>query len=227
MQSFDLEKTSRKYFLLSLLLLLSVLQPVLAQQTPQKIPIPTEFLIGNNRMFYQMVVKRKFTSESNFGILSVSSLSVSYQNDLDELDMAIPVLMTYQVYKGFGLVSGITVNNSVGVAPLIGAQHSFTNKKWVSVTIFSAFLNESKNIELFGIYEYKPQLSQSTNLYSRIQFMYIHNTKDNHHARSFIQFRAGLKKQDFNFGLAANLDQYGVQKTFKPNYGLFVGWAFY
>jgi len=29
-----------------------------------------------------------------------------------------------------------------------------------------------------------------------------------------------------NFGLGANLDQYGPDKTYKPNYGIFVGWSF-
>lgn len=201
-------------------------QSVRAQDASPKVPIPVDYMIGNNRMFFQMVVKRKFSSESKFEFLSVSSLAASYDNDMENLDVAVPVLITYTIYKGLGLVAGATINNRVGYSPLLGAQHSFTNKEWVSVTIASVFLNSTKNIELFGIYEYKPSITPKLNLYTRIQFLYIHNTSEDFHARSFLQLRTGLKMNALNFGIGANLDQYGPEKTFKPNYGVFIGWAF-
>jgi hypothetical protein len=205
----------------------ATLNHAFAQEIPPKVPTPVEFMAGNNRMFFQMVVKKQFTPESKFGFLSVSTFSASYDNEKEELDMAIPLLINYKVYKGFGLVGGTTLNNSVGFSPLVGAQHSFSNKEWVAVTIASIFLHSKRNVEFFGIYEYKPSLSPKTNLYTRAQFLYIHSTQENLHARSFLQLRAGLKKNSLNFGLGANLDQYGPQKTFKPNYGIFVGWAFH
>lgn len=197
-----------------------------AQEFAPKVPTPVEFMAGNNRLFYQMVVKKKFSPESKFGFLSVATFSSSYDNQMDDLDLVMPVLVNYNIYKGFGLVAGTTVNNEVGFSPVVGAQHSFANREWVAVTIASFFLNSSKNAELFGIYEYKPKISPKTNLYSRLQFMYIHGIEKNHHARSFLQLRSGLKINEFSFGLGANLDQYGPEKSFKPNYGVFVGWAF-
>jgi hypothetical protein len=213
-------------FLFTGLALSGLAQPAKEQEAPPKVPIPVEYMVGNNRMFIQMVVKRKFLPESRFGFLSVSSLATRYDNEAAELDMAGPILITYTMYKGLGLVGGATINNRVGYAPLLGAQHSFTNKEWVSVTIASLFLHATSNVELFGIYEYKPSITPRHSLYTRIQFLYIHNTRENFHARSFLQLRAGLKVNALNFGVGANLDQYGPAKTFKPNYGLFVGWAF-
>lgn len=203
-----------------------VSQSVLAQELPPKVPTPVEFMTGNNRMFFQMVVKKTFSPESKFGFLSVSSFSASYDNNMRDLDITIPVLVNYTIYKGFGLVGGATLNNSVGFSPLLGTQHSFANKEWVAVTVASFFLNSKRNVELFGIYEYKPSISPKSNLYTRLQFLYIHSTRDNLHARSFLQLRTGLKIKALNFGVGANLDQYGPEKTFKPNYGVFVGWAF-
>lgn len=214
------------FYLLATLISTGISQFVFAQESPPKVPTPVEFMAGNNRMFFQMVVKKKFSPESKLGFLSVSSFSASYDNDMEDLDIAIPVLLNYNVYKGFGLVAGTTLNNSVGFAPLLGAQHSFSNKEWVVVTIASFLLNSKRNAELFGIYEYKPAISQKTNLYTRLQFLYNHNTRENLHARSFLQLRTGLKMNAVNFGLGANLDQYGPDKDFKPNYGIFVGWAF-
>lgn len=222
-------KNINPYHFLFLLIALSQLgftQSIRAQDASQKAPIPVEFLIGNNRMFFQMVVKRNFSSESKFGFLSVSSITANYDNEMENLDMAGPVLITYNFYKKFSLVGGATISNRVGYSPLLGAQHSYSNKEWVSVTIASVFLNSTKNIELFGLYEYKPSISPKLNLYNRIQFLYIHNTSENIHARSFLQLRSGMKMNALNFGIGANLDQYGPEKTFKPNYGVFVGWAF-
>jgi hypothetical protein len=199
---------------------------VIAQAPAPKVPTPVEIMAGNNRLFFQMVVKRKFSPDSKFGFLNVSSFATSYDNEREELDLVAPVLVNYNLYKGFGLVAGTTINNRVGFSPLVGAQHSYTNQKWVAVTIASFLINSSRSVELFGIYEFKPQISPKTNLYTRVQFLYIHNTVQDYHARSFLQLRAGLKRDALSFGLGANLDQYGPQKDFKPNYGLFVGWAF-
>jgi hypothetical protein len=176
-------------------------------------------------LFFQLVVKKKFTPESRFGFLTVASLAASYDNDPEDLDMAIPVVLNYEIYKGFGIVGGGTMNNHVGFSPLVGIQHAYSSKKWVAVTIASLLLN-SRSTEFFGIYEFKPQISPKTNLYTRAQFLYVHNTKQNFHARSFLQLRTGLKISELSFGIGANLDQYGPEKTYKPNYGLFVGWAF-
>lgn len=197
-----------------------------AQEFVPRVPTPVEFMAGNNRLFFQMVVKKKFTPESKFGFLSVATFSSNYDNQMDDLDLVMPVLVNYNIYKGVGLVAGTNVNNVVGFSPVVGAQHTFANREWVAVTIASLFLNSTKNAELFGIYEYKPKVSYKTNLYTRLQFMYVYGTQQNQHARSFLQLRSGLKMNDLGFGLGANLDQYGPGKTFKPNYGLFVGWAF-
>lgn len=201
-------------------------QSAWAQAGPPKVPTPVEFMAGNNRMFYQMVVKKKFSPESKLGLLSVSSFAASYERDLEDLDLVIPVILSYEFYKGFGLVGGATLNNQVGFAPLLGAQHSFANREWVAVTIASLLIQPERKVELFGIYEYKPAIGPNLNLYTRLQFLYVHSTRDNLHARSFLQLRTGLKMKAFNFGVAANLDQYGPDRTFKPNYGIFVGWAF-
>lgn len=203
-----------------------IIFPAFAQAQKPIVPTPVEFMVGHDRLFFQMVVKKKFTQESKLGFLSVTSFSTDYSNELSDLDLVMPVLLTYNVYKSFGLVAGTTINNKVGFAPLAGIEHSFANREWVAVTIASLFLNSSRNVELFGIYEYKPRLSDNFNLYSRLQYLYIHGVSANQHARSFLQLRAGLKKNALNFGLGANLDQYGPEKEFKPNYGIFVGWAF-
>jgi hypothetical protein len=226
MQNLKTLSLQNLYFLLVAFFSAGIIYTGTAQDLPSKVPTPVEFMTGNNRMFFQMVVKKKFSPKSKLGFLSTSSFSASYNNEMNDLDITLPVLLNYTVFKGFALVGGTTINNSVGFSPLMGIQHSFANKKWVAVTIVSSLMNSKKNVELFGIYEYKPAISQKINLYTRVQFLYIHSTLTNLHARSFMQLRTGIKRNDLNFGMGANLDQYGPEKTFKPNFGIFAGWAF-
>ncbi|MCC5937935.1 MAG: hypothetical protein JJU34_11705 [Lunatimonas sp.] len=200
--------------------------PLCAQEGPPKPPTPVEWMFGHERMFFQMVVNKKFTPTSRFGLLSVSSFSAKYTNESVDLDMVAPVLLNYSLKKGIALVGGSTVNNEIGFSPVVGAQHSFANKDWLAVSILTFFLNKSQNAELFGIYEYKPSLTPEIGLYTRLQFMYVHGIANGDHARSFLQLRTGVKRQALTFGLGANLDQYGPSRQFKPNYGLFVGWLF-
>lgn len=205
--------------------LLSTLPTFSYAQAP-KVPTMVEVMPGHERLFYQMVVKKKFSPSSKVGFLSVSTFSSSYRNDLNDLELVMPVLINYNFYNDFSVVAGTTINNMVGFSPVAGLQHSFANREWVAVSIASFFLNSTRNMELFGIYEYKPQINETFTLYTRLQYMYIHSFAANHHARSFLQLRTGLKKAAFNFGLGANLDQYGPEKLFRSNYGVFVGWAF-
>lgn len=225
MAQFNIFDFNKKLYLL-LLLLLAMPSVLRAQFQKPKVPTPVEFMAGHERLFFQMVVKKEFAPESKFGFLSVATFTADYSNDLNEMDLVMPVLISYNFYKNFGLVAGTTINNKVGFAPLAGVQHEFANKEWVAVSIASFFLNSSRSVELFGIYEYKPKINDSLGLYTRLQYMYIHGFAENLHARSFLQLRAGLKKEALSFGLGANLDQYGPEKVFKPNYGIFVGWAF-
>ena len=87
-------KVSRLSILFIMIALFGVNLPLYAQVAAPKVPIPVEFMAGNNRMFFQMVVKRKFAPESKFGFLSVSSLNLSYDHDMADNEMAGPLLVT-------------------------------------------------------------------------------------------------------------------------------------
>lgn len=215
-----------RFFLLFIMLTLLGFRPASAQEVVSKVPIPVEFMAGNDRLFFQMVIKKKFLPESRFGFLSVSSVALGHNQNMEDLDIAIPTVITYNISKRFALAGGANINNKVSHSPLIGMQHSFVNRQWVSVTMASLFLNSTRSIELFGIYEYKPSITPNLNLYNRVQFLYTHNTRQDFHTRSFLQLRSGIKIKSLNFGAGVNLDQYGSEKVFRSNYGIFIGWDF-
>jgi len=191
-------------------------------QAPEP-PLPIELMPGNNSLYFQMVVKKKFAPESRFGFFSVATYTVPW-DDFSRVDITLPVLFTYNLGKGFALTAGGRINNVIGFNPLAGLQHTYASKQILTVTVASLFLNEYSDGEIFGLYEYKPPLNEKWSIYSRLQFLYVHGLEDNQHGRSYLYLRAGVKRNALAFGVGTNLDRYGPDKIFKENYGVFVKW---
>ena len=208
-------------FTLALFALLSSV----SAQAPEP-PIPIELLFGHDNMYFQMVVKKKFAPESKFGFFSVATYTADYQNELRENRLIIPTQFNYSLRKGFGLMAGADINSVVGFAPIVGPQHNYASRKFLAVTVVSFFLNQERDVKLFGLYEYKPPIGGNWSFYSRLQFIYNHSIAENAHNRSYLYLRAGLKRKSLIFGAGANLDQFGPEKIFKDNYGLFFRWEF-
>jgi hypothetical protein len=185
-------------------------------------PSPVELNVGNNRFGLQFLMNKHFEPASKFSFLSVTSFESTYNNDINNLDFINNSLVGYEIYKGFGIAAGLSVNRVSGLAPIVALEYVFANKEILLVITPTYHLSKSKNAEILALIEYKPRLTDKIKLYSRFQTLYNHNSDENHHERSYIQFRLGLGMGNYQFGLATNLDYYGPTKVSKDNYGLFL-----
>lgn len=167
-------------------------------------------------------MNKKFSNESKFSFLSVTSFESSYNNDINNLDFINNSQIGYEIYKGIGIASGLSVNRVSGLTPTIGPEYVISNQKLLLVITPSYQFGKNKNIVGLVIIEYKPKLTEKLNLYTRFQTLYNHNTNQNQHERSYLQFRLGFGIGDYKFGLATNLDYYGANKIYKDNYGIFI-----
>lgn len=189
-------------------------------------PLPFEVLIGNEGVFVQSIVKRPFSDQSKFSFFNLGTYSFNYQQQPSDNDLVLLTQFTYELKNGFAAMAGGEINNAVGFAPIAGFEHSYASRKWLAVTIMSYFINSSSDVSLFGLYEFKPPINKKLALYSRLQFMYNHSLSNKVHNRSFAILRLGVKKERLSIGLASNLDQYGPEKVFKNNNGVFIAWDF-
>lgn len=185
-------------------------------------PMPVELNFGNNRFGLQFLVNKQFPNSKHFNILAVTSFASDYQNNLSNLDFISNSQVSYELWKGFGLAIGTSVNAKTGFVPVAGLEYVFANKKVLFVITPNIHISDSYNIEGLTVLEYKPAISKTINLYSRFQSLYNHNTKGDFHERSYIQLRLGLGIKSYQFGLASNFDFYGPNKILKDNYGVFV-----
>jgi hypothetical protein len=197
----------------------------LKAQAPE-IPIPVEMFYGHDGLYYQVTVKRQFSPESRFGYFGLATYTADYQNDIAENRMITIAQFDYEIGKGFGVMAGTDVNNVSGYSPIIGPRFSYASKKWLIVNSVSYFLNEEKDIKLFGLYEFLPAINENWTFYSRLQYIYSRSLGEDTHNKSYIYLRAGLQKDRLIFGMGANVDWSGPNKVFGESYGPFVRWEF-
>lgn len=173
-----------------------------------------------------MVVKKKFTPESRFNFFTVATYTADYENVRGENSIVIPVQLSYDVAGGFGVMAGTDINSISGFSAIVGPQFNYASKEWLIVNVASIFLNDDNDFKLFGLYEYKPAFNDTWSLYTRVQFVVNRSWKLGTNNQKYLYLRAGLKRNQFMFGLAANLEQSGPFKEKGENYGLFIRWEF-
>jgi hypothetical protein len=191
-------------------------------------PIPLELMFGNDRLDFQMVVKRNFTPQSKFSVLAIAVFSENYGKEKKIGDsVVIPFQVNYALGKsGLSLAVGGEANSVAGFGTTVGLTHSKATKEILAITVLSYQLSSDQNLKIFGIYEYKPALNEKWSIYSRLQLTYNQGMAEGFHNRSFLYLRAGLKKGPLGFGLGANFDAYGPNKVARENYGVFTRWEF-
>lgn len=191
-------------------------------------PLPMELMFGNDRLDFQMVVKRNFTPQSNFSVLAIAAFSENYGKEKQLGDaIVIPFQINYALGKsGLSLVAGGEANSVAGFGTSLGVSHSKASKEILAISVLSYQLSSDQNLKFFGLYEYKPALTEKLSIYSRLQLTYNQGMAAGFHNRSFLYLRAGLKKGPFGFGLGANFDAYGPSKITRENYGVFTRWEF-
>ncbi|MBC6367955.1 hypothetical protein [Algoriphagus sp. AK58] len=215
-------------FLLLIFSLFSILPTSALAQGPPAPPTPVELMFGHERLDFQMVFKRNFAPQSKFSLLAIAVFSENYVKERRVGDsMVMPFQVNYALgKKGFFLAAGAEANSVAGFGTTLGLTHGYASKKWLAISVLNYQLGESKDVKLFGLYEYKPMLNEAWSIYSRLQFVYNYTLAEDHHNRSFLYLRAGLKKGPLGFGIGANWDQYGPDKISRDNYGLFTRWEF-
>jgi hypothetical protein len=191
------------------------------------VPVPVEGLGGNNRFVLSTLVKKPFTPVSKFSLLSVTNAASSYKNDLQDFDFINVTQVSYNLYKGFGVTAGISLNNVSGFSPTAGIQYVYTSRTILLVIAPDISLTNSHNVEGVFVFEYRPVLKRNFSLYTHLQAFYNYDIKDKFHQRSYINTRLGSSFGLFTFGAGANFDWYGPLKIYKGNYGPFLRYSFF
>lgn len=190
--------------------------------TSSRSPIVAETLIGNNRLYYQMLMKRKFTTSSKAGFLSISSFAANHNNDIAGNEFMANMIIYHDISRRLAINTGAMFSSIEGLKPNIGFQYSYANKRLFFLCVPNySYLHDHK-LSSLAIIEYNLRLNGQWSVYSRLQGYYAYNTEKGSHYRSFAYGRVGLTHSVYTLGLGGNADWYGPRKLFKDNIGVFV-----
>lgn len=181
--------------------------------------ITMEALPGHSAFYYQHYINGQVDESTKIGMVNISSLTIRYDRNLEE-ELMSQLYLTRPVLPGLDIGMGMLYLTGPGVKPSAMWQY-FKMKKNFSYVIFNRVdIWKNPSVELVTIFEYKPEISNKTKLYSRLQLQTIWDK--NSHLKSAQQVRLGLEMNRLQFGLAVNLDQYGENFTAYQNYGIFL-----
>jgi hypothetical protein len=191
---------------------------------PPKIspPIPVEVFAGNKGLVFQMIVNKNFTPKSRLGFFNVTNFVGDYKSINQKNQYLSQSLITVEIWKGFSVNTGATMNYITGFRPTAGLQYVFANRQLLVVALPRFDLTQTNNFETFGLIEYKPTLKNNWGLYTRLQGLYNYNTKNEFHDRSYVWLRVGAAYKNYQFGLGANFDVYGPMKIYENSFGVFI-----
>ncbi len=201
-------------------LLLFIPSTAYTQEAPSKPPVPVEVLIGNNRVFFQVVFNTPISAKWNY--LSLNVARVDYQNK-DKFNEGLLInLATYSLNKTVRIVGGAQLHSVRGLVPSVGFQFVKANPSWTVFALPLITFLPDRAFEMISFLEFKPKIEDKLRLYSRVQTMYNYSLTNEHHGRSFLQLRLGLSHKRMTYGVGADYDYYGKDSFKYENYGAFL-----
>ncbi|MEN5193480.1 hypothetical protein [Sphingobacterium faecium] len=187
----------------------------------QNPPITMEALVGNRGVMYQLIVNKKFQSIPKLGFFSVTNATAAWEKEMTP-DIMTQSHLTYSLFKGLDVTSGMQYTPVYGFRPVAGLIYSYNSKDLLLIVNPKVDLADDLATETMAIVEYKPKIKEKLNFYSRVQGLYGFVPDSGIHNRSYLMLRAGLSYREFTFGAASNFDWYGPMKHNENNFGIFV-----
>lgn len=207
--------------LLSFSLLYAQQEGPASKSLPQNPPITMESLVGNRGVMYQLIVSKKFQSIPKLGFFSVTNGTGSWKKEVVP-DIMSQAHLTYKLFKGLDISSGMQYSPVYGFRPVAGLIYSYASPELLLIMNPKVDLARDVASEAMALLEYKPKLNDNINFYSRVQGLYGFVPKSGSHNRSYLMLRAGLNYREFSFGIASNFDWFGPKKQYQENLGLFM-----
>ncbi len=189
-------------------------------------PVPVEVFFGNDRVVTEVKLNKKFSGIPKLGVIASAYYAADYENELRNNESMNVLLLTYDVYKGLGVVSGAALNSEWGFRPFAGGMYVYSNKVFTTAISSGFYLTESNNSESKAMVQYRHPLTADWSINPRLQGLFNLDMDTKKHDRGQLYGRLGLGYKAVEFGFATNLDWYGPNKVFKENYGVYISYAF-
>lgn len=187
-------------------------------------PFTAEALAGNDYLFYQHYLAKKFTAQSRFGVMHIANIITRYEQDPKRggkpNELMNQAYLTTKITQRLTLLTGMFYNNVTGIRAAIGMQYALPFKNGLWVLVPRADLQHHGSAEMMSMLEFQPLLAKKVKLYTRLQVMTNYGPWQ--HNRSYQRIRLGVTIKHTQLGLGLNIDEYGKAPETRFNTGIFV-----
>lgn len=180
-----------------------------------------EVFVGDKGVAFELLSSNDLDTAHKWNLFTIARFETKYKKDNPSSPdfYTINPLLTYGFTKNFGLSAGGHYEFGKFI-PQVGVNVTYFNKKGLFLNVFPTVSIEDKpNLELFGIINYSPRISDNWKIYSQIIVVSNFNTKEHNISNQLI--RLGLDYKSFQFGIGGNIKEFSSQWLYSGNYGVF------
>ncbi|UZT96027.1 hypothetical protein ODZ84_12325 [Chryseobacterium fluminis] len=184
--------------------------------------IQAELDAGTRKTLISAVISKKIDQRKKLNFLNITAVHSFYTSEDKVFDEVFTnIAITYNYAKSFGAGAGIKFVNTTGITPFLAAQFSKRSSRLFFTVFFSYMVINIPLREAIILINYRFPLTSKYQFFT--QLLATTSWLDLRlHRRSQQQFRIGLDYKYFQYGLAADFDQYGLRPVTKTNFGFFI-----
>lgn len=181
-------------------------------------PIPVELMMGNKYGTVNLAFNRSFSQNSRFGFFHMNTVQFYYKDEIKN-SFLLQDLLYVEAIKNLRVAGGVVYSKG-GFNTTAGLQYVFSGKKLVFLCAPRVNIESEPSYDIMTIIQYKTPINDRVSLFTRVQALNLFDANGN--IKSYQWMRLGLEVKGIQFGLAANLDEYGLNPSIVTNFGIFL-----
>ncbi len=182
-------------------------------------PIPVELMAGNKYGTFKLIVNKKFSEESKFGVFHINILQFDYIKN-QENDIMLEDLLFYEPVKNIRLTGGGFYGGHPGFIPTAGMQFILKKNDFFMLVAPRINIQQELQYDIFSILGYEHKLNETISLCSEIQPLFLFDKHSNIKCSQSV--RLGLSVKNTQFGAAVDLEEAGKDFNKTVNLGLYL-----
>jgi hypothetical protein len=180
--------------------------------------MPVELMVGTKYGTVNLAFNRNFSQNSKLGFFHMNTVQFDFKDE-NKNSFILQDLIYIETFKNLRIAGGVAYSNG-GFDPTAGLQYVFSEKKFLFLFAPRVNIENDPSYEVMTIFQYKPEICERIKLYTRFQLLNFFDSGGN--LKSYQWLRLGLEVKGVQFGLSANLDEYGLNPSVESNFGLFI-----
>jgi hypothetical protein len=181
-------------------------------------PIPVELMIGDKYGTVNLAFNRSFSQNSKLGFFHMNTVQFYYKDEIKN-SFLLQDLLYVEAIKNLRVAGGVVFSKG-GFNTTAGLQYVFSGKKLLFLCAPRVNIESEPSYDIMTIFQYKTPINDRVKLFTRVQALNLFDAYGN--IKSYQWIRLGLEAKGIQFGLAANLDEYGPNPSLDTNLGIFI-----